>query len=96
MTGADEQEPSLGRGEWSVAAMFCVSVRGVSDRHFGDAADRGRHDFVESSFGYTLVKQQELFLVWRLKDCCPPFEVSSCHRRGAPFARRTASLSSLD
>ena len=49
-----------------------------------------------SSFGDRLVKQQELFLVWRLKDRCPPFEVSPCHRRGAPFARRIASLSSLD
>ena len=43
-----------------------------------------------------LVEQQELFLVWRLKDRCPLFEVSPCHRRGAPFARRIASLSSLD
>jgi len=25
-------EPSIGRGEWSVAAMFCVSVRGVPAR----------------------------------------------------------------
>jgi len=65
-------------------------------RHFGDAADRGRDDFVESSFGVRLVKQQELFFLWRLKDRCPLFEVSPCYWRGCPLARRIATFSSLD
>ena len=51
---------------------------------------------MDSSRGNGLVKQEELSLVWRLKDRCPLFEVRPSHRCSAPFARRVASLSSLD
>ena len=33
--GRGEKYPSIGRGERSVAAMFCVSVRDAPERHFG-------------------------------------------------------------
>ena len=97
---AQKQLETFGSAFWAMRTRCFERSRSrlllVRDRHFRDAADRGRDDFVESSFGDRLVKQQELFLVWRLKDRCPPFEVSPCDRRGAPFARRIASLSSLD
>src|SRR6266576_1669791 len=49
-----------------------------------------------STFGNGLVEQQDLLLVGRLKDRCPPFKVSPCHRRGCPLARRIATFSSPD
>ena len=56
----------------------------------------GETSSARSTFGDGLVEQQDLLLVWRLKDRCPPFEVSPCHRRGCPLARRIATFSSLD
>ena len=49
-----------------------------------------------STFGNWLVEQQDLFLVWRLKNRCPPFKVSPCDRRGFPLARSNATFSSFD
>ena len=46
--------------------------------------------------GNGLVEQHELIVVGRLKDRCPPLEVSPSHRRGRPLARRSATRSSLD
>ena len=49
-----------------------------------------------STFGNGLVEQQDLLLIGRLKNRCPLFEVSPCHRRGRPLARYVSTFSSLD
>ena len=54
------------------------------------------HVLVELGLGGRLVEQEELFRLWWLKTRRPLFKVGSSHWRGAPFARRVASLSSLD
>src|SRR5439155_25143205 len=46
----------------------------------------GETSSTRSTFGDGLVEQQDLLLVGRLKNRCPPFKVSPCHRRGCPFA----------
>ena len=51
---------------------------------------------MRSTFGNGLVEQQDLLLVGRLKNRCPPFKVSPCDRRGCPLARRIATFSSRD
>ena len=56
----------------------------------------GKPSSTGSTFGNGLVEQQDLLLVGRLKNRCPPFKVSPCHRRGCPLARRIATFSSLD
>lgn len=56
----------------------------------------GEISSTRSTSGNGLVEQQDLLLVGRLKTRCPPFEVSSCHRRGCPLARCIATFSSLD
>src|SRR6266567_5314778 len=56
----------------------------------------GETSSTRSTFGNGLVEQQDLLLVGRLKDRGPLFEVSPCHRRGCPLARRIATFSSLD
>jgi hypothetical protein len=55
----------------------------------------GETGSTRSTFG-GLVEQQELLLVGRLKQRCPPFKVSPCYRRSRPLARRIATFSSLD
>ena len=52
--------------------------------------------FMATDIGCRLVIQKEFFLVWGLKDRCPLFKVHPPHRRGTPFARRIALLSSLN
>src|SRR5205085_157198 len=56
----------------------------------------GEKSSTRSAFGNGLVEQQDLLLVGRLKNRCPPFEMSPRHRRGGPLARRIATFSSLD
>src|SRR5437899_12646698 len=56
----------------------------------------GETSSTRSTFGNGLVEQQDLLLVGRLKDRCPLFKVSPCHRRGCPLARRIATFSSRD
>src|SRR5262249_20051306 len=60
------------------------------------ACTRQKGGFFESRLGDRRVEERQLFLVGRLKDRCPRLEVSRRHRRGAPLARCSASLSSLD
>src|SRR6266508_2391408 len=56
----------------------------------------GETSSTRSTFDGGLVEQAELLLVGRLKDRCPLFKVSPCHRRGCPLARRIATFGSLD
>ena len=56
----------------------------------------GETSSTRSTFGNGLVEQPDLLLVGRLKNRCPPFKVSPCHRRRCPLARRIATFSSLD
>jgi hypothetical protein len=49
-----------------------------------------------SNYGNGLVEQQKLLLIGRLKNLCPPLEVSSCHGCVRPLARGTATFSPLD
>ena len=61
----------------------------------GDSECRGTIS-TTSTFGKRRIEQQELFFIGRLKDRCPLFKVSPCHRRSGPFTRRVATLGSLD
>jgi hypothetical protein len=83
------------------AALLIAAKRAdsISSRWNGTSVTpliAGETSSTRSTFGNGLVEQQDLLLVGRLKDRCPPFKVSPCHRRGCPLARRIATFSSLD
>jgi len=60
----------------SVAGLVGRSGTSVTLLRAGEASS------TRSTFGIGLVVQQDLLLVGRLKNRCPPFKASPCHRRG--------------
>jgi hypothetical protein len=89
-------EVPIGRVGWRRSPSIAVTFCRVPDRHFGDAADSRRDKPTRSTFGNGLVEQQDLLLVGRLKNGCPPFKVTAGHGRGCPLAGRIATFSSRD